>query len=217
MIQKIKYKDHQEFLFIRKELQGVGKKDVFRLGASDIATVYNNGKKIGLNEYVSPTVFFYHCCEFHPREVPHSLEMTRGTILEPVIYENYWKHLDPEHPTKEAFLENFHGDKRIFRTARKINYTAVNSKYPWLFASQDYFINKNSFTKRGPLELKSPSSRACEKYEANIPTMYVIQNHDQMMITESDYGELFAVVDATYPEIFQFGTDEVINKNIIVT
>lgn len=214
-IQRFKYKSYEEFLAIRRELQGVGKKDVFRLGASDVATVYSNGEKIGLNEYSSPTVFFYRCCEFAPQDVAPTLEMFRGSTQEALIYERYWKYFSPEHPTKEFFLENVTGPKQIFRKATKVHHTIMNDKYPWLFASLDYYIQKNPYTKRGPLELKSPSSRANEKYEAGIATSYVIQVHNQMMLTQSDYCELFAVVDATYPELYPFNENTGIQKNII--
>lgn len=215
MIKRYPFKSHAEFLSIRRKLQGKGDPNTFRIGASDVATIYSNGKKMGLNEYVSPTVFFYDCCEYRKKEDVHSLEMTRGHIQESVIYNQYWRHFNPEDPSKEAFLENWHGAKRIFRKATRASAIYVNDKLPWLFATPDYIIQKNEFTRRGPLELKSPSSRANDKYEAGIATQYIIQTHDQMLVLGYDYAELFAVTDATYPELYQFERNPGIEKNII--
>lgn len=215
MIQKYSYSSYEEFLKIRRRLQGVGKKGIFRLGASDVATVYGTGERSGLNEYTSPTVFFYESCGFTKRDLPATIVMVRGQIQESVIYNNYWKHFPPDCPTQEGFLDNHNGERRTFRKAIKANAIFYNDKYPWLFASPDYIISKNKYTKTGILELKSPSSRANEKYEAGISTAYVIQVHDQMLIMGYNYGELFAVTDATYPEMYQFNKNDGIQKNII--
>lgn len=212
-IQKFPYKTHSEFLALRAELQGKGKKDLFRIGASDVPTIYRQRDGlIGLNEYSSPTVFFYEKCGFFEKMQIDTLEMTRGSIQESVIYNNYWRYLDPEHPTNEAFLENFHGNKTIFRTARRGSAIFINPKYPWLAVSPDYIMSK---PEQGPLELKSPSSRANEKYEAGISRAYVIQTHVQMLVLDKQYAELFAVTDATYPQLYQYHRDPEIDELIL--
>lgn len=216
MIQRHKFKGRAEFLANRDRLRGKGDPKNFRIGASEIPTIYDNGEKKGLNEYVSPTVFFFECCDFVLKEPFNSLEMTRGTIQEHVIYREYWRHLNPENPTPEAWLENWHSQGRlIYRTAVAPSASFINDKYPWFYCTPDYIIRKNAFTKRGPLEVKSPSSRANEKYEAGIATQYIIQNHVQMLGLGFDYGELFAVTDATYPQLYQFEMKDVIKENII--
>ena len=209
------YRNYNEFLSIRKELQGSGQRDVFRLGGSDLAKVYSNGDKIGLDEYTSPTVFFYACCDFYDKPILQNLEMHRGKIQEPVIYKEYWRYFDPNNPTSEAYLDNYWGEKKIYRKAQNVNHVISSDKYPWLFVSLDYKIIKSKYSKGGPLELKSTSWRANQKYESGISPGYVIQNHGQMMVLGAEYGELFDVQDATTPKLYSFERNAGIEENII--
>lgn len=215
MIQRFKFKGRAEFLAQRDRLRGKGDPKVFRIGASEVPTIYSNGEKTGLNEYVSPTVFFFECCDFVVKENINTPEMTRGHIQESVIYEEYWRYINPEAPTTEDWLANWHGPRHVFRAARAPMSSFINDKYPWFYNTPDYIICKNPFTKRGPLEVKSPSARANEKYESGIATQYIIQNHVQMLGLGYDYGELFAVTDATYPQLYQFEMKDNIRENII--
>lgn len=215
MIKKYPYKSHKEFLELRRHLQGRDTNDQYRIGGSNIATIYSNGDKIGANEYASPTVFFFSECGFHVREDIQSLPMSRGNVQEPVIFENYWKLTDPEHPVPEAWLNNFHGEKIEYRTAKKANAIYVNDKYPWIAVSPDYIFPMSKYNPRGVLELKSPTSRAIEKWEAGTPVAYVVQTYAQMLVLGLGYGELFQVVDATEPQLFQFHENKGIEKNII--
>lgn len=216
MIKKYPYKTRAEFLKARRLLQGVGQRDIFRLGASEVGNIYNieGSDKVGLNEYCSPTVFFYNSCELFPYSPTPTLEMIRGSIQESVIYNKYWKYFNPENPTADAFIDNYYGDQKVYRKAIKSNGIVINDKYPNLFASLDYRIVKNNTSLSGPLELKSLSWRVCEKYAAGIPTANVVQIHNQIMIMEDEYGELFNVLDATTPQLYQFGRSENIEQNI---
>lgn len=210
-----KYRNYTEFLALRRKLQGVGDKNTFRLGASDVAKVYSSGDKIGLDEYTSPTVFFYECCDFYSKPIVPNLDMHRGKVQEQLIYKEYWRYFNPLDPTPDAYLDNYHGDKKVFRKAQKCGYILTNELYPWLFISMDYKIQKSKYSPAGPLELKSTSWRANQKYEADISPSYVIQNHAQMMVSNSEYGELFDVENATTPKLYSFTRSETIEKNII--
>lgn len=215
MIHRHKFVNRDQFLAQRNELHGRGNPKLFRLGASDIPTIYRIGDRVGLNEYVSPTVFFFDCCDFAVRENVSTPEMTRGNIQEPVIYSEYWRLFDPEHPTEEAWLANWNGPRTKFRSAMNLRSTIINDKYDWICVTPDYIINKNPYTPKGPLELKSPSSRANDKYEAGIATQYIIQNHVQMLVLGFNYGELFAVTDATHPILYQLEQKDNIKEAII--
>ncbi len=215
MIHKYKYKSYEEFLSIRRTLSCKGQKDQYRIGGSDLSTIYSNGERIGLNEYTAPTVFYRSATDFINKQVDTTLEMARGTLHESFIYNNYWKHLDPEHPTPESWLENFTGQKLTYRTAKKSNAIYVNDKYPWIAVSPDYEFGKSVYNKKGVIELKCPSSRAVEKYEAGTPTSYVIQLYTQMLVLDLPYGELFQLLDATIPQLFVFERNNGIEQNII--
>jgi len=215
-----RFKNHSDFLALRRKMTGAGQKDVFRLGASDIASVYNNGEQIGLNEWVSPTRFFYESCEYVKKEPYNSLEMLRGHIQESIIKSEYWVYINPdwdENEMKNLYLDNYYGEKKVYRKAVKANQIIENKDYPWLFITPDYHISKNELTSSGPLELKSPSSRTCDKYESGVATQYLIQLQGQMLLWQKEYGELFQVVDATWPGLFKFNKNEKIQEQIVLS
>jgi len=214
-IQKHKYKDRKTFLALRAKIQGQGDPNVFRLGGSDIAKV------IGVDEYKSTKVFFYECVEFERREDMRRPELHRGVVQEKVIHDAYWRYINPKDPSDDAYLANVYGPAKVFRQGKKANEILINEKYPWLFVSPDYTFPKNKFTKRGVLEIKSPTYRACAKYEAGIATSYVAQTYMQMIVAGFDYGELMALVDCTTISLFVFDTippgikEEIITKSKI--
>ncbi len=211
MITRHRYKNHNQFLAVRQELQGVGSRDVFRLGGSDLSTIYRVGDKVGLNPYASPTVFFYEACEYTKRINNPRLETHRGHVQEPVIYKEYFRYWNPNGGTEEEYLDNYYGDKIIYRKATKSNTIITNSKYPHLFVSPDYIIEK----KGGPLEIKSLSRLTTDRWESSLPPSAVIQVHDQMCVGEWDKGEVINVSDATRINTYQFTRNETIERNII--
>ena len=210
------YRNYKDFLSIRRKLQGIGDQHTFRLGASDVAKTYQKGGKIGLDDYSSPTVFFYEACEFHrmKKADTKTLPMIRGQIHETLNYRDYWRFIDPTDQSPETFMEN-RDNNNVIRTAKNCHQIIINPKYPWLFMSQDYVFPKNKYTPRGPLELKSLSSMESDKYEASVAEKYVIQIHDQMLIGGYQYGELFDVQNQTTPRLFQFEVDKEIQERII--
>lgn len=188
------YNGYKDFVELRNRLSGRGQKDVFRLGASDIATVLN------LNEWADPVTFFYQSCEFSTPPEFRSLDAIRGQNLEPVIYHDYWRHLDPSSPDEESYITNFLGDKKVYRTATKANHIYTNQKYPWLFVSPDYEIDGED----GLVECKSYKGYVLDRYEAGIPRAAVVQCQTQLMATEKTFVELMTLIDATLPRLFRF-------------
>lgn len=207
---KYKYKSYPEFLALRKKLQGQGDPNTFRIGGSDIGVV------MGVDDYRSATVFFYEACEFVQKEDIKKMEMHRGKVQEPIMKDEYWKYVNPEDPTDEAYLENYYGKRKTFRKASRCNAIILNQKYPYLFVTPDYLIPKNQYHDRGVLEMKSPTWRASEKYEAGIATSYIAQCHMQMLVLDLNYGEIFAVEDATYIKMLQFNeVSDTIKKHML--
>lgn len=198
-IKSFSYSSYQEFLAIREKLRGTGQRDVFRLGASDIGLV------LGLNEWRSTIATFYEHCEHIPSRFQQTLDTQRGYIQEAVAYEHYWKYMDPSNPDPEAYLKNYWGDRKTYRTASKSNTIYLNEDHNWVFASPDYEIHENSYKKgRGELEIKCPRGFVANKYEVGVPAEYVAQVQFQLFVGGFDYAELLSLEDATTPNLFFF-------------
>jgi predicted phage-related endonuclease len=193
-ISKYPYSGHSEFLQKREELSGKGQKDLFRLGASEIGAV------LGLSDWKSPTVFFYEACEFVPKPKIMTLDMHRGIIQEPIIYSEYWRFINPNDPSSDSYLQNYHGERKIYRTATKSDAIYINQDYPWLFASPDYNVDDD----KGLLDCKSNKKFIADKYESGISQEYVVQGQDQLICTGRSYVDFLCVLDATEPRLFTF-------------
>jgi YqaJ-like viral recombinase domain len=209
-IQKHKYKDRKTFLALRAKIQGQGDPNVFRLGGSDIGCI------LGVDPYRSAKAYFYTACEYVQREDIKKPEMHRGVLLEGVNYKEYWRYINPKDPSDEAYLDNWYGPKKIYRSAKKSNQICVNEKYPFLMVSPDYEFPKSKYNQRGILELKSGTWRAAEKFEAGISTSYIAQTYMQMLVMGVTYGELLNIEDATTIKLFTFSEIPDGIKNAII-
>jgi predicted phage-related endonuclease len=213
-LQKFKYRTRPEFLALRKKIQGVGDVNTYRVGASEIGTL------MGVNEYKSARILFYEATEYVTVADLKKPETHRGSVQENFIYQNYWRYLNPEDPSDEAYLDNWYGAKKVYRTAKKSNAIYVNEKYPQLFVSPDYEMPKSKYNKRGVLEIKSPTWRSVEKFESGVPTSYVAQVFMQMLVTGVSYGEIMQLLDSTYNQLFVFSEipegikDAIIEKSL---
>lgn len=207
-IQKFKYNSYKEFLVIRELLSGKGTPRTWRCGASSVAAILNQ------SQYKDSFQFFYEACDYW--SAPHMLrpETHRGQVQETMIYNEYWKYINPDDPSFESYVNNWHGEKKVYRKAVNEKHIYFNPKYPFSYASPDFSILKNPYSKNGALELKSPTSRAIEKYEAGIPREYEIQIQQQMMIMNKKYGEVFMLRDSTYPELFCYEPDKILQEQI---
>lgn len=111
--------------------------------------------------------------------------------------DRYWKWYNSES-----------NDKRncIMRNAKRINAYVVNKKYPWLFSSFDFWAENNSYSlidgsvkpNGFPLETKSTSYFYIKNFEDEFPDPFNIQLHQEMLISESDYGEIGLLVDRRF-------------------
>lgn len=196
-IQTFSYSSYSEFLSIREKLKGIGQRDVFRLGASDIGLI------LGLNEWRSTIAAFYEHCEYVPNRFQPTLDTHRGHVLEAVAYEQYWKYMDPESPDTDTYLKNFYGEKKVFRTARKSNTIYLNPAHDHVFASPDYeFVTDDGLP--GVLEIKCPRGFVAQKYEAGLPAEYVAQVQFQLFVGGFQVAEVLSLEDATVPNLFFF-------------
>lgn len=208
-IQKFKYNSHKEFLEVRNVLSGTGTSHTWRCGASTVAAVLNQ------SQYKDRFQLFYEACDYWVPPVMMRPETHRGHVQEKVIYNEYWKYINPDDPSFESYIDNWHGKKQVYRKAVNEKYIYFNPKYPFLYASPDYRITPNKYNNPGPLELKSPTTRAIEKFKSGIPREYEIQVQQQMMVMVKKYGEVFMLRDSTYPELFCYEPDKILQEQIV--
>lgn len=174
------------------------------IGASEVGTV------MGLNTYKSALELFYEKLKPMPEMTIENIHQFMGHYSEDYIADlwQYWE------GSQESVIANYRAGK-VVRRCRKSNAYVNNSKYPWLFVSLDRIINKGELGKEGALEIKKISGYEAKKWIANIPTYYLFQLQDQILVCEFDYGELAVLQDGTYFDVYQFERNEVITSAII--
>lgn len=136
---------------------------------------------------------------------------------------NLWRYYDG---TEDGYMERFEQD-RMVRTCRQIVGFIQNPKYEHLYCNLDRVIKKGSrklnddgtlssevTTKECPLEIKTMNSFVYKKYDG-VPDMYIIQVHQQMLITETDYAEIAILIDGRTFKVFPIHRNEEIIKMIL--
>lgn len=158
----------------------------WHLGASSA------GSFLGLDEYSDPTKHFWEKINLPSQKI--NTEFTRwGLALEPVIADmwEYWTGDD------EGYLDQSFSGKKV-REKHEIPCYAINRNFPWLSASLDYIVppgqvepfNKEVIDFWFPLEIKSISPFAAEKYELGLPAKYVVQVQQQCIVMGVTYAEI---------------------------
>lgn len=137
-----------------------------------------------------------------------------GRIGEEYVYNFYWKYWDFKTNDEKQFLHNANNDL-VQRKAKRVNAMIINPEFPWLRANIDYEINKHEDRGNGILELKMPSSMHWNSYEGSIPPGYLLQLQTYINVCGYDYGEIFALKDGRYPEIFPYEANEGIMETIL--
>jgi len=114
-------------------------------------------------------------------------------------------------------------NKLYVRRARRVNAYLVNSDFPFLFASLDYHAEKETLALTGvlkpngfPLECKTVNGKYARMWESGLPEYHIIQAQQQMLITETDYCEIAALVDGRYFNIYPVERDDRICKLILI-
>jgi predicted phage-related endonuclease len=191
------------------------------IGASEMGTI------LGLNKWRPVIQEYYHFKV--GTEKPNQIEnaaMMMGKILEPVI-KDIWSCYDGEN-----WIENYSkwvnaesGDRKKFlvRDARKVNAYIVNSSWPYLFVSLDYFAEKNTarildggIEKEGfPNEIKSLNGHYAEKWLSGVPEYHIAQINQQMLVTNSNYCELSILIDGREFKLYPFTRDDELCERII--
>lgn len=192
-------KSRQEWLELRKYFQGEGQPDVVRFGGSDV------GKIMDLDRYTPPIVFFHKVCGLVPHTDNDNMEAYRGRCSEEHVASNYYPYFNPDFPGQEEFLQNVREGK-VFRKVRKRQALVTNHDYPNLFANIDYEL-PSRYTRGhgvGITEFKVPRRRELEQHVDNLPRNHIVQLNTYLGIYRRTFGELFMLVDSTYPESVPF-------------
>lgn len=123
----------------------------------------------------------------------------------------------------EGLMENYKNDT-VHRRCKNVNGYIVNEKYPWMFASVDKLMNikggynirtKEPLTEECPLEIKTMNKYVFDKFEAGIPTSYIVQIHVYMIILEVDYAEIACLVDGNRFVCYPIERSPEVSKKII--
>lgn len=176
------------------------------LGGSDIGTI------AGLNEWQDCISLFYEKCGVWgdwTNVGEFNLRTYSGHILEKVVYNDYWRYYNPEDPTKEAFLENINGKKKMYRTASDPSDMYVNVKFPFIAANIDRWFKHDK--NKAILEIKTGTERLWYKYEDMLPQYYLVQTLIYMFVMECYYAEIAVLMDNSDFHVFPItmGEDEV--------
>ena len=167
------------------------------IGASESAKTLTNNR---FRDRYRPSLpeLFQQKIGMWPIQKFDNLAMVRGRIEEPRVAE-LWKHW-----TGDAFETwlSFEKGEETQRECEVLPFYLVNQDYPWLFASWDRGIPPGQVTEDGeilrkicPLEIKTISVNNANQYKSRIPPKYIVQLHQQMIVGDCDYGELFVKED----------------------
>jgi hypothetical protein len=136
-----------------------------------------------------------------------------GQFMEPAIG-IIWKIFDGDQYAWPArFFEYMHGDAKTrqmltVRKSRNLSGYYVNNKYPYLFSSYDFFAEKGTpglikdengrlkiFKYGFPIECKRIKRAYARTFESGYPEEHSVQVHQEMICSNSDYGEIAALYD----------------------
>lgn len=175
------------------------------LGASEVGTI------MGLNQYKSEIELFYEKLNLSPNYSPENIAKFMGHFHEDGLA-NLWQYWDG---TVEGMMRNYRDDK-IIRKCQRVNAYIQNPDYPWLFISLDRRATKGERGEEGAVELKTIAGGEAAKWETGIPPSHLVQVITQMMVCEFQWGELMAMRDGRYIDVwpFEFGPNAVIAKHI---
>ncbi len=172
------------------------------IGASEMSTI------VGLNPYKSSIELFYEKVGIKPTPAFDNAAMFWGRELEEQIAEKwqYWQ------GDEQSMIDNYNEGK-IVRKCRRLNAYLLNKNFPFIFASIDRIINKQTLSKtniidEGVLECKTISGFAADQWEMGFPPSYVIQIQTQLLVSELQFGESATLKDGRYFDCLPFDRNE---------
>ena len=152
-----------------------------------------------------------------------SVPAFHGIQLESYV-DKIWQYYDG---TEEGYIENFNSGK-VCRKSRQVVGFVQNPKYEHLYCNLDRVIQKGSrklnddgtfsnevITKESPLEIKTVNGFVFKKNGDSPSEENILQVHQQMLITETDYAEIAMLVDGRTFKVFPIHRNEEIINMII--
>ena len=111
----------------------------------------------------------------------------------------------------------------IIRKAQKRNGYVQNKKYPWLFASIDRMIQIGSpdytgtpLPNGGILEIKTMTGFVQKKWDT-VPSPYLYQVHQYMLIHKKDYAEIAVLIDGRDFEVYPVELNRLTIEDLLET
>jgi len=173
------------------------------------------GLLLGLQKKYRPSVqeVYHHKCGDLVPQRQSNRAMVRGKILEPIVAKIWMLYEGEDDSWVPNIMDYMEGNRELkrelsVRNARKYNAYFVNEKYPWLFSSLDYFAEKNTpgimdgkiHPDGFPVEVKTINTHYAKLWVDGVPPTFVAQLNQEMICTNSDYGELAVL----FPDEFKF-------------
>ena len=212
MIHKEKWvgDSHEQWLYQRKAVEGLGSLEITRIGASDIGTV------TGSNKWKCKRRLFYHLIGMYSSEW-RTAKSVGGHLLENVVASN-WESWVPE---EEQFLYNLERGKKI-RYTKKADFFLMNDEYPQLFVSVDRLHDGQTFSpftgqeyaELTPIELKTTERDYYKLWEDGITQPYKEQVMSQMMVTGTEVAVFATLVNGVYFHVREVEFDKVLSQFI---
>ena len=162
-----------------------------------------------------------------------NMNMVLGQMLEPFIAILWRIYEGPECNYAAKAREYLFGDAKTraaltTRDSYNLNGYYVNNKYPYLFSSYDNWARKGTvgllhgkdgkpmIHKYGfPVECKRVSRKYARTWVNGIPDPHVVQLNQEMICSNSDYGEIAVLYDDNKFEIFPFYRNKEICDSVI--
>lgn len=192
------------------------------IGASEMGTV------LGLNKW-RPVLaeIFHHKVGTETPNMENNAATVNGLYDEEKI-QLYWSLYDGtergvwDNVMKYLYSTSEQKKSLFVRKARRVNAYLVNSDYPYLSCSLDYFAQKGTPSLEGvikdngfPVECKTLNGYYAKQWEGGIPEYHIVQANQQMIITETDYAEIPVLIDGRQFIIYPVNRNEPLCTMII--
>lgn len=174
------------------------------IGASEVGAI------MGLSPYTSKIELFYEKIGEGINYKVENIAMFNGKELESYVAKmwEYWA------GTEESMIQNYRTGNKV-RRMQRVNAYIQNPKWPWLFVSLDRKINKGDKGKEGALEIKTIAGYESDKWAGGIPPSHIIQVQTQCGVCEFEFGELAALRDGRFFDVYEFDLMPHLWENIV--
>ena len=211
-IKKVKWTGvtHEDWLYQRRETEGIGDLNITRIGASDVGTT------TGSNKWKCPNRLFKHLVGLESFEWITEKSVA-GHLLEPIVA-SHWQSWTED---KNQTLLNIQR-KITLRNTKTVDYFLLNTKYPQLFVSIDRLHDGTTYSpftgelydELTPIELKTTEDNYYKLWDDGITQPYKEQVMAQMMVSETKVAVFCVLVNGNYFHVMEVDYDKSIVDKI---